>query len=110
MSESVTFGKKIKEARLVKRYTQTEVATFVSIDTFCLSKIENESTDCLLEENIIEKIADCLDLNCQELMFLKGHLPSVYQDVVKHHYQFLADLFLRLRSDRELAQKLLEKL
>lgn len=110
MSKPVSFGLIIKEARLVKGYTQEQVASFVSINISGFSKIENDSYDYFLKESTIEKIANYLDINAEELMFLNGQIPSVYQNLVQCNYQFLAEVFFRIRLDPKYAQKLFERI
>ena len=110
MSKPVTFGLIIKEARVGQGYTQNQLATFVGINTSCLSQIENDNYNFLLQESAIEKIADYLHLNGEELMFLTGQLPSVYQDVVKRHYRFLPGLFFRFRSNPQYADKFFKRM
>jgi len=95
---NTTLGEVIKEARKNKKYSQRELAKMIDLDFTYLSKIENNRTDYAPKEEAIRKIAEKLELEAEELIFLAGRLPSEYQKVMQANYQAMPALFRRMRE------------
>ncbi|MBL1209631.1 helix-turn-helix transcriptional regulator [Geminocystis sp. GBBB08] len=103
------FGILIKEARKQKGYTQRDLAKKLGIDFTYLSKLENNRPDYAPKEELIRKLADCLDLEENELIFLAGRIPSEDEDLIKQHYQNMPLLFRRMRENPEFATKIFQQ-
>ncbi len=104
MSETVTFGKIVKQARKQKNYTQRELAKIIGIDFTYLSKIENNRTDYPPKEEVIKSFAQELELNSEELIFLAGKIPERDRELLKQHYKTLPALFRRIKNDTKITE------
>ena len=98
MSETISLGQKLKQARKDKGYSQTQLAKLVGIDFTYLSKIENNHADYSPKEVMIRGLACHLELDPEELTFLAGRLPSEYEELIKTNYQTMPALFRRIRE------------
>lgn len=105
----IEFGILIKEARKQKGYTQRDLAKKLGIDFTYLSKLENNRPDYAPKEDLIRKLADYLNLDEEELIFLAGRIPSQDEDLIKQHYQDMPLLFRRMRENPEFAAKIFEQ-
>ena len=104
MSETVTFGKIVKQARKRRNISQRELAKLIGIDFTYLSKIENNRTDYPPKEEVIKSLAQELDLNPEELIFLSGKIPSQDRELLKQHYKTLPALFRRIKNDTKISE------
>ncbi len=68
----------IKEARLLKGYTQKDLHKKTGLSTGYISDIEQGDTSC--SENVAKKIADALDKNVLEIFLLK----DTHDDEIAH--------------------------
>lgn len=107
MSEQITFGQKIKEARKAKNYSQRVLAKQIGIDFTYLSKIENNRSDYAPKEDVIRRLAEQLELDAEELIFLAGRIPESDTDLLKQHYQTMPALFRRIRQDDKFSTEIL---
>ncbi|MDJ0715948.1 MAG: helix-turn-helix transcriptional regulator [Prochloraceae cyanobacterium] len=98
-----TFGQVIRQARKNKGYSQRELAKLIGIDFTYLSKLENNRADYPPKEDVIKIIAQELQLDCEELIFLAGRIPSNYSSLLQEHYQTMPVLFRRIREDSQFA-------
>ena len=105
---SQTFGEVIRAARKEKGYSQRELAKQIGLDFTYLSKLENNRADYAPKENVIRIIAQKLDLNEEELIFLSGRIPQRDSELLKQHYQAMPALFSRMRDDATFVEKLLQ--
>jgi HTH-type transcriptional regulator, competence development regulator len=101
-----TFGQVIRQARKDKGYTQRQVAKMLRIDFTYLSKLENDRADYPAKEDVIRSLAQKLDRNEEELIFLAGRTPARYEEFLKQHYQELPILFRRMLENREFAEQI----
>lgn len=101
-----TFGQVIRQARKDKGYTQRQVAKMLRIDFTYLSKLENDRADYPAKEDVIRSLAQKLDRDEEELIFLAGRTPARYEEFLKQHYQELPILFRRMLENREFAEQI----
>ena len=104
MSETITLGKIVKQARKRKKYTQRELAKIIGIDFTYLSKIENDRVDYPPKEEVIKSFAQELELNSEELIFLSGKIPAQDRELLKQHYKTLPALFRRIKNDTKITE------
>ena len=103
------FGKIIRQARKDKGYSQRALAKLLELDFTYLSKLENNRADYPPKEEIIRALADSLELNPEELIFLAGRIPHNDEDLLKDNYKQMPMLFRRLRENPEFAQKVFQE-
>ncbi len=103
-----TFGQVIHAARKEKGYSQRELAKQIGLDFTYLSKLENNRADYPPKENVIRIIAQKLNLNEEELVFLAGRIPQRDSELLKQHYQALPALFRRMRDDATFVEEFLQ--
>lgn len=101
-----TFGQVIRQARKDKGYTQRQVAKMLKIDFTYLSKLENDRADYPAKEDVIRSLAQKLDRNEEELIFLAGRTPASYEEFIKQHYRELPVLFRRMADNPEFAEQM----
>lgn len=99
------FGQLIRQARKDKGYSQRELAKLVALDFTYLSKLENERADYPPKEGAIRLLAQHLELNAEELIFLAGRIPERDEDLLKENYKAMPALFRRMRKDPNFAQQ-----
>ena len=103
------FGKLIKQARKDKGYSQRELAQLVRLDFTYLSKLENNRADYPPKEEVIRTLAQTLDLEEEELIFLAGRIPQGDEAILKQHYKNMPTLFRRMRENPKFALKVFEE-
>ncbi len=108
MNEKLSFGEVLKDARKGKGLSQRKLALLIGIDFTYLSKLENDRTDYPPKEEVIKLLAEHLDLNEEELIFLAGRIPQGYAELLKQHYQAMPALFSRLRENPFLTEEFLK--
>lgn len=101
-----TFGQSIRQARKEKGYTQRQVAKMLNIDFTYLSKLENDRADYPAKEDVIRSLAQKLDRDEEELIFLAGRTPARYEVFLKTHYRELPVLFRQMLENPEFAEKI----
>ena len=104
-----TFGEVIRATRKEKGYSQRELARQIGLDFTYLSKLENNRADYPPKENVIRIIAQKLDLNEEELVFLAGRIPQKDSELLKQHYQAMPALFRRMRDDATFVEQLMQR-
>ena len=57
---------------------------------------------------MIRTIAQKLELNEEELVFLAGRIPQRDSELLKQYYQAMPALFSRMRDDATFVEKLLQ--
>ena len=88
-------GKRIREYRKSKSYTQDELAEIVGIDTVSLSKIET-GRNYPSSENLM-KLAEALDVEVYEFFI---------QDMVKTNDELLDDIYKEINKMKNERKKL----
>jgi len=101
-------GKKIKQARKNKGYSQKNFASKIGIDLNYLCKIENNRIQYPPTESVLNLVAKELDLNAKELTFLAGRVPEKYLELIKKHYKLFPIFFRCLRENPEKIEKIIE--
>jgi HTH-type transcriptional regulator, competence development regulator len=101
-----TFGQVIRQARKDKGYTQRQVAKMLRIDFTYLSKLENDRADYPAKEDVIRSLAQKLERDEEELIFLAGRTPARYEEFLKQHYRELPVLLRRMLENREFAEQI----
>ncbi len=107
MTIALSFGEAIKNARKNKGLSQKRLAYLIDIDYTYLSKLENNRVDYPPREEIIRALAQNLDLNEEELIFLAGRIPRQDCELLKQHYQAMSVLFRRIRENPSLTEEIL---
>ena len=99
------FGQLIRQARKEQKYSQRELAKLLKMDFTYLSKLENNRADYAPKEVVIRGLAQHLNLNEEELIFLAGRIPQQEADLLKQHYKDMPALFRRMRENPEFARR-----
>ncbi len=76
-----TFGHIIKEARKIKRITQRDLANKIGVDFTYISKIETGALEPP-SETVINKIAQILDIDANELFLAAKKVPSEFKNTI----------------------------
>lgn len=100
------FGKQIRQARKDKGYSQRDLAKLVGLDFTYLSKLENDRADYAPKEDVIRNLAEHLELDPEELIFLAGRIPERDEEFLKQNYKAMPALFRRMQENPEFAQKI----
>lgn len=108
-----TFGQLIRQARKAKELSQRELAKLVGVNYTYLSKLENDHAGTPPSEEVIERLAHCLQLPARELVYLAGRITpedqKAFEVFVKENYQQMPVLFRKLKKNPKFAQKLLQE-
>lgn len=96
-----SFGRYIWQARRKKGLSQRELAATVGVDYTYLSKLENDHVEP--SEKVIRSLADHLELNAEELMYLAGKMTQrdseALEEFVKANYKEMPALFRHVREN-----------
>jgi transcriptional regulator with XRE-family HTH domain len=103
-----SFGTLIRQARKDKGYSQRDLAHLLGVDFTYLSKLENDRADYAPKEDVIRALAQHLDLDQEELIFLAGRIPRQDEDFLKQNYKDMPLLFRRMRENPDFARKVFE--
>ena len=103
-----SFGRIICQARKSKGYSQRDLAKLISLDFTYLSKLENDRATYAPKEEVIRKLATCLDLNEEELVFLAGRLPEQNEEFLKQNYKTMPVLFRRMQENPDFAREVFD--
>lgn len=76
-----TFGQALREIRRSKDVSQRELAKRVGVDFSYISKIENDRLPPPAADTIV-KICSALEVPVEELLALKGKMPSELEDAI----------------------------
>jgi transcriptional regulator with XRE-family HTH domain len=108
-----TFGKRLREARRNKGFSQRDLAGLVDVDYTYLSKLENDRAGYPPKDDVIRALAHHLDLDAEELSYLAGRITAedakVVQDLAKTHQKQMPVLLRTIRDNPELAQRILQE-
>lgn len=108
-----TFGKLIRKARKEKGLSQRELAKLVGVNYTYLSKLENDHAGTPPSEEVIEKLANHLELDAEELQYLAGRITEddakAFEEFVKQNYKQMPILFRKLRENPDFAQDFLRE-
>lgn len=109
-----TFGKLIRQARKQKEYSQRELAKLVGVNYTYLSKLENDHAGYPPSEEVIDLLAEELDLTEQKdkLRRLAGRITpedaEVFEELVRKYKQMPA-LLRRMRDEPKFAREVLQQ-
>lgn len=106
---ALSFGEFIRQARKDRGYSQRDLAKLVGLDFTYLSKLENNRADYAPKEDVIRRLAQELDLDPDELVFLAGRIPEQSENFLKQHYKSMPALFRRMQENPEFAQKIFDQ-
>ncbi|MFQ3638235.1 MAG: helix-turn-helix transcriptional regulator [Cyanobacteriota bacterium] len=108
-----TFGKRLREARRNKGFSQRDLASLVDVDYTYLSKLENDRADYPPKDDVIRALAHHLELDAEELSYLAGRITTedakVVQDLAKTHQKQMPVLLRTIRDNPKLAQRILQE-
>ena len=76
-----TFGQVLREARRTREMSQRELADQVGVDFSYISKIENDRLPPPAADTIV-RICHALEVPVEELLALKGKIPSDFEDAI----------------------------
>lgn len=109
-----TFGNRLRAARKDKRYSQRELAALVKIDYTYLSKLENDRADYPPKQDVIEALAQHLELDPEDLSYLAGRISAedakVVQELAKTHQKQMPVLLRTIRDNPEMANEFLNQI
>jgi transcriptional regulator with XRE-family HTH domain len=109
---NTTFGKLIRQARKAKELSQRELASLVGVNYTYLSKLENDHAGTPPSEEVIGRLAECLDLEADTLIYLAGRITEddqkVLEEFIKENYEQMPVLFRKMKKNPKFAQKLLQ--
>lgn len=91
------FGSRVRELRISKKLTQRQLADQLKIDFTYLSKIENGKLDHMPSEEVINKIAQFLDANPDELLDLASRGGKIDPEALKNTIDKNPDVGILLR-------------
>ncbi len=109
-----TFGKIIRQARKQKEYSQRELAKLVGVNYTYLSKLENDHAGYPPSEEVIDLLAERLDLTEQKdkLRRLAGRITpedaEVFEELIRKYKQMPA-LLRRMRDEPKFAQEVFKR-
>ena len=109
MSQEVSFGTLIKQARKEKGFSQRSLAQELGVDFTYLSKLENDNAKYAPKEDLIRKLAHHLTIEENKLVFLAGRIPEEDEDLIKEHYENMPLLFRRMRENPDFAAKIFQQ-
>ncbi len=77
-----TVGKRIREIRKARNLTQRQLAEKVGINFTYLSRVENDrlDDDQTPREDTLQKIAEALETDADELLLLARRIPDAFRD------------------------------
>lgn len=77
-----TVGKRIREIRKARNLTQRQLAERVGINFTYLSRVENDrlDDDQTPREETLQKIADALETDADELLLLARRIPDAFRE------------------------------
>jgi len=101
-----TFGQVIRRTRVDLGLSQRELAKMLRVDFTYLSKLENDRASYAAKEDVIRSIAQHLDLDEEELVFLAGRTPQRYEEFLKKHYREMPKLFQRMVENPAFAEQI----
>jgi len=102
------FGERIRRIRQERKLGLREMATKLGISAAYLSRIETNEEKNPPAEGVIQKVADVLQDDFDELMRLAGRIPSDVTEFVKSDPGLPA--FLRTAKARRLTSEDLQKM
>jgi transcriptional regulator with XRE-family HTH domain len=98
----MTFGERVRNLRIAKKWTLRDLAPRVSVGFTYISKVENGKLDFgdYPSEPLIRRLAEALDADVDELLLLAKKVP----DQIRQRVLERPDAFRRLAAldDREL--------
>ena len=100
---SETFGERIKERRLEQGFGLREAAKLFGISPTYFSRIENKAERNPPKEEVIQKIADVLQVEFDELMRLAGRFTDDVKEFLTQDEAMPA--FLRRAQEENLSGK-----
>jgi len=106
---SQSFGQLIRKARKDKGFSQRELAKLLKLDFTYLSKLENNRADYAPKEGVIRLLAQYLELDAEELVFLAGRIPERDEEFLKQNYKAMPALFRRMQENPEFARKIFQE-
>jgi HTH-type transcriptional regulator, competence development regulator len=110
---SQTFGDCIRQARRAKEYSQRELAALVKVDYTYLSKLENDRVAYPPKDDVIQALAQHLELDMRALTALAGRITpedtEAFNELMKAHPEEMPVLLRTMRDNPKIAQEILEK-
>jgi transcriptional regulator with XRE-family HTH domain len=105
---STSFGKLIRKARIIKEYSQRELAKLIDVNYTYLSKLENDHADYPPSKEIIKSLSYHLNLDEKELIKLAGRISpedaQIFKELIKE-YEEMPVLLRRMRDNPDFAKK-----
>ena len=97
---SKSFGKFLRRTRKHKKLTQRALASEVGINFTYLSKVENDVAGfSSLSEPTLEKLADALDVDPDEMITRAGKIPSDVRQVLVDDFSLVKEIRARKKAD-----------
>jgi transcriptional regulator with XRE-family HTH domain len=90
-------GEKIRYARLLKGFSQENMADFLGISTSAYGDIERNKTELTLSR--AKKLANILKVSILELLGEEIHTPEVLLNTPKNEFEILKEDVEKLRAE-----------
>ncbi|MCG8378350.1 MAG: helix-turn-helix domain-containing protein [Proteobacteria bacterium] len=98
MSES--FGKYLRRKRKQKKMSQRALASEAEVNFTYLSKVENDVPGfSSLSEPTLEKLADALDVDPDEMITRAGKIPSDVKRMIVDDFSLVKEIRHRKQTD-----------
>lgn len=104
-----TFGTVIRQARRALGLSQRQLAYRTGVDVTYLSKLENDHSERPPREGVVRALAEALELDPMELIYLAGRLPEQDEESLRQHYKGMTVFFRRIREDPAFAQRVFQE-
>lgn len=104
-----TFGRILYKARIMKQYSQRELAELVGVDYSYLCKLENDKADYPPSRKVITQLARYLGLDSFKLAQLAGRVSPDDMEIFRYlikTYQRMPSLLRRMKNDSSFAERL----
>jgi HTH-type transcriptional regulator, competence development regulator len=110
---SQTFGLCIRQARREKEYSQRELAALVKVDYTYLSKLENDRVTYPPKDEVIQALAQHLELDVRALTVLAGRITpedaEVVNELMRTHPENMPVLLRTMRDNPKVVQEMLDR-
>ena len=96
----------IKIARLNKGLTQAKVASFAKVNPTYYNKLEKAKTIYPPAEKVLERFAEILDLDLNNLLIVCSKMPRSQFAIFRKHYDKLFPLLEKIDKDPMFADRI----
>lgn len=106
-----TLGRVLRLRRKELGYSQRDVAAKTGLNYTYISKIENDRTEYPPSEEVLRAIAQCLEMDAENLLRIAGRLTEEEEQIIhnlaRQYPGDFIDFLKTLNRDAEFAQKIM---